>query len=200
MSRTISMKPQSGTLPIFSVEDIRQFVYCPRIIYFRYVIRGIPLPTTKMNKGSDRHEAWRKRRIRRGIDTDRFYGIYFESEDLGLCGLLDAVDFDGKIARPVELKTGKYRRGEVSAHHRAQVIAQCALVEASIDAVVDSGVVVYESTGEQFSIRFTDDARIWLYETLTEMRRIIMNEDLPPPTTAEQKCEDCEYWSWCQRV
>ncbi|MHA1808032.1 MAG: hypothetical protein ACXQTM_06470, partial [Methanosarcinales archaeon] len=60
MSRPVGVRAQSGALPVFSVEDVRQFVYCPRIIYFRYVIRGIPRQTVKMRRGSDRHETWRK--------------------------------------------------------------------------------------------------------------------------------------------
>ncbi|MFX1521406.1 MAG: hypothetical protein ACFFCD_15970 [Promethearchaeota archaeon] len=40
----------------FSPEDVRQYVYCPRIIYFRYVDQTPVQMTIKMEKGVEDHE------------------------------------------------------------------------------------------------------------------------------------------------
>jgi len=199
VSRQVGVRAQTGVLPVFSVEDVRQFVYCPRIVYFRYVLRSIPRQTVKMRRGSQDHEKWRQRRIRRGEVSDRYFGLFFQCDDIGLCGLLDAVDYDGHIARPIELKTGKHPQGRLSEHHRAQVIAQCVLLERCLNLHVDGGVVVYSATGEEMFVSLTDESRIWLERTLEKMRKIVQ-EEVPPSVTTSSKCVDCEYWQWCMRV
>lgn len=200
MSRSIATGTCDGPLPMFSVEDIRQYVYCPRIIYFRYVLRTIPLITIKMSKGADKHEDWRKRRMQRGDRSDIFFGLYYKSEELGLCGLLDAVEFDGEIAIPIELKTGT-RVGEgPSPHHRAQVIAQCVLLEACLNVRAKQGRIIYSSTKDEFVVNVSEKERIWLSKVLAKMREIVFNEELPAVCTTEAKCVDCEYWRWCLRA
>lgn len=200
MSRSIALRNCTGPLPMFSIEDIRQFVYCPRIIYFRYVLRNIPRTTIKMRKGSDQHEIWRKRQIQRGNKSDIFFGLYFKSEEIGLCGLLDAIEFDGETAIPIELKTGSNFGDCVAPHHRAQIIAQCVLIESCLNVHVKHGIVLYSSSRNQFIVDFGDEERLWLEKTLSKMRDIVFFEEVPDVCDLEAKCTDCEYWAWCQRA
>ncbi len=200
MSRSIAVRSCKGPLPMFSVEDVRQFVYCPRIIYFRYVLRNIPQVSIKMRKGSKKHDQWRKRQIQRGESSDIFFGLFFKCEEIGLCGLLDAVEYDGETATPIELKTGTHFKNDVSAHHRAQVIAQCVLLESCLNVRVKQGIVIYSSSREQLKVDIGEEERAWLEKTLSRMRDIVFYEELPRVCESEAKCVDCEYWMWCFRV
>ncbi len=195
------MKPTEGLLPSFTVEDIRQYVYCPRIVYFRYVLRSVARSTIKMRRGADRHEAWRRKQIRRGDRTDRFFGLYFANDSLGLRGLLDAVDLrDGNVARPVEIKTGRHAPGQVSPHHRVQVYAECFLLESCTCFEVDGGLIIYIDADKEYFVPFGDRERILTHDILTEMQSVVLEEVLPPPAPQDNKCTDCEYWPWCLRT
>lgn len=200
MSNQDKLKNYPEILPMFSPEDIRQFVYCPRIIYFRYVLRARVMGTIKMKRGSRRHSKWKEKQIRRGENTDTYYGIFLENAGLGLFGLIDAIDYDGKVARPIELKTGKHSPSTVPQHHRGQIVAECVLVESCLQTTVDEGVVLYESSGNEVAIEMTDARRVWLLKTLEKMRQIVTEELIPSPLESSPKCTDCEYWAVCRAI
>src|SRR5438876_31102 len=82
---------------MFRVSDLKQYAYCPRIVYYSY---GTPLerPTTfKMEHGQAAHdkteELERRRSLRayRLTQGEREYDAVLESAALGLRGKLDEV-------------------------------------------------------------------------------------------------------------
>ncbi len=184
-------------LPAFTPEDVRQFVYCPRIIYHRYVLRLKRVRTRKMAKGTDDHETWKRKQIRRGEDTDRYFGIYLSKPDIGMFGLLDAIDFDGVNASPIELKTGKAPTTQVFDHHRAQILAQCYLVESSLKAQVSDGAVYYQRNDSEIRIPYSAEDREFVASILGQMREIVISENLPERTQHSAKCVDCEFAPFC---
>ncbi|MBD3158306.1 MAG: CRISPR-associated protein Cas4 [Candidatus Lokiarchaeota archaeon] len=186
--------------PVFTPEDVRQFVYCPRIIYFRYVLKCRPGPSVKMRKGAEKHEDWRNRQIRQGKNMDRYFSIYLEDRSVGLKGLLDAVDYDGETARPVEMKTGRAPEGGIFENHRAQVVAECLLVEYALGADSDMGILVYEDADLEIKVDLNNPQRSWVHTLLQKMRELVITEYLPRPTRNERKCTDCEFWAYCQRT
>lgn len=183
--------------PSFTPEDIRQFIYCPRIIYHRYVLRLARKKTYKMKRGIDDHERWKKRQIHRGTDTDRYFGIYLSNEEVGLIGVLDAIDYDGTSATPIELKTGKPPTNCIYPHHAAQILAQCFLVESCLKAHVTEGIVHYQKEKKEMRVSFNDCKRIFITDTLQQMRDIVLLEDIPERTEHLSKCVDCEFAAFC---
>ena len=82
---------------VLSVTDIRQFMYCPRIMYYTV---GLSLPrplTAKMESGTSSHgrveDLERRRSFRAyGVSEEgarREFGVSFFSERLGLRGRID---------------------------------------------------------------------------------------------------------------
>ena len=51
--------------PIFGSEDFRQYGYCPRKIYFRWVMRKKFNETAKMEKGRKKHKEEEKKQYRK---------------------------------------------------------------------------------------------------------------------------------------
>ncbi|TXT53664.1 MAG: putative CRISPR-associated protein Cas4 [Candidatus Thorarchaeota archaeon] len=198
MLKKVERKQDAQITPIFSPEDIRQFVYCKRIIFFRYVVRSIPKISEKMKYGSRKHDEWKSRQIRRGEEKDRFFGMYYNNEGLGLFGLLDAIDFDGKKATPVEYKTGKGYVKEAPLHHKAQAMAECLLVESIRNVIVENALLVYKSSKSKISLDYGEAEREWILNVLEEMRKVVVEEIIPPPTDKYGKCVDCEYFPFCR--
>ncbi|MHA1209513.1 MAG: CRISPR-associated protein Cas4 [Candidatus Freyarchaeota archaeon] len=108
---------------IFTAEDIRQYAYCKRKPYFRYVLRKGFKPSVKMVRGDRVHqETCRAKRVERGGGTSRYYNVYLRSETLGLAAIIDYFEYDGKEITLVDVKTGssKTRNNSADKAHGAQ--------------------------------------------------------------------------------
>ncbi len=179
---------------LLSAEDLRQFLYCPRILYFRHVLRAKQNASVKMNYGSEKHEEWRKKQIHRGLKTDRYFGIYLASEELHLHALCDAVDFDGKNAVPIELKTGKTPNSP-PINHVIQIATQQMLIKHALHFNVPYGILQYEK--KQFIVKYSERLEALIKQLIKKIIKLIETEEIPNPTPHRKKCEDCEFWKIC---
>ena len=92
------------------VGDVKQYFYCPRIIYYTYCL-PVPRPVTHpMQVGATEHEVLsvleRRRSLKRyGLnDGERRFHVPFRASSLGLTGVLDMLIITGERAFPVEFK------------------------------------------------------------------------------------------------
>src|SRR5512145_2812101 len=80
---------------LFEVTDLKQWTYCPRVVYYRYNLPDIRPVTTLMKAGVERHRDESEREERRSLRTygltagERTFDLPFSSERLGLHGRLD---------------------------------------------------------------------------------------------------------------
>ncbi len=188
---------------VVTAEDLRQYVYCPRILFFRHVRQITPVRTFKMDRGVEKHEEdLRKKGTRAEKDgtVTRYYNIRILDAKLGLLGVLDYFEVAGGLTFPVELKTGQVDRAPLPPHHRVQLAAQALLVEALTKEPVIKAKAVYPDAKEEveYAVELEDKARVLRY--LEEVRAMVAREEMPPPTPFAGRCEDCEYWNYCQRA
>lgn len=185
-----------SSLPSFTCEDIRQYYYCKRKIFFRYVLRARVKPTYKMLKGSRKHEEDIKRGIYANYRVLR--NVYLRSERLGLIGVLDLIAIDSSNnAIIVELKYGNIGSRGIRDSHKAQLACQSILVEDVMGLRVRRIEVLDLDTWERRSINVTQFHRNMVTEALNDMRSIVMDEILPDPPENMGKCVDCEYRKFC---
>jgi len=189
---------------ILTATDIRQYFYCPRKIYFMYVLRQrVPL-TVKMSHGREVHE--RKYRPRKKEDLGRitrYYNLYLQDEKLGLSGLVEIVEVEeGKdTAKVLEVKTsGTFDRENIPEQYVAQVAVQVLLVERCLGLRVECAGVLFDDTGEVVWLDIGDDIKSRVLRAVDKIRRIILEEELPDPTPYAERCVSCEYANICQRV
>ena len=105
------MSSDSRALLHLTVSDVRQYVYCPRIPYFRL---GLRLPhrfvTAGMQEGILAHTETTEREHRRNLraygleDGERLFDVQMDSPCLGLGGRLDMVIRHHHEVIPVEFK------------------------------------------------------------------------------------------------
>ena len=182
-------------------EDIRQHAYCKRIVFFRHVMGIWPIKTYKMARGEEIHET-KARRHDVFIDgtTERYHNIWMQSTRLGIGALLDAFEFTGTEVYPVEIKTGHAPddRGTTEIeYHVVQLVAQAMLLEEAFNMLVSRARVRYVDAGVDHFIPIMIDDKQALIRRLREIRETIQFEIIPPPTTQQGKCVDCEFWSYC---
>ncbi len=179
---------------VFTAEELRQFTYCPRVIYYRRVLHLKPPPTAKMEHGSKIHG--RKPKAGRG---EKYTSLYLASERLGLAAKLDVMEYeDGKLA-PVEVKTGRQPKLKENSHV-LQAVAQAMLMEEAFSKPIEEAYIVYKATGRRVKVKVTAEVKRRVLETLAEMRRMLREELIPDPPAERAKCRDCEYRKLCSDV
>ncbi len=189
-----------------TVSDLRQYEYCPRIVYFTHCL-GLARrrPTTyKMAEGSLEHERVVELEERRSLrsygleDGERFFDIRLFSETLKLSGLLDMLIVTKVEAIPVEFKNSS--QPVVGANHRIQLGAYALLIEERWQVPVKRAFVHFipVKTSREVVIDVTLKKRT--LSQLELVRDMIEHEALPDATGARGRCVDCEFRNFCPDV
>lgn len=187
--------------PIITAEDVRQFVYCPRIIYFRYVHRIRPQQTYKMQKGQELHEQEvRIKDVEEEAHVSKYYNYYLIDPALGLSATLDYFESDGTEATPVDIKTGHFYGEGISEHHLAQLLAQSFLLESQLNLLVRRVKVIYTQHEQIFTHEITITDRLKLLRLVDDIQEIIQEERIPRCTPHAAKCADCEFVPYCRGI
>ncbi|MBO9362814.1 MAG: CRISPR-associated protein Cas4 [Thermoflexus sp.] len=82
---------------IFTVTDLKQYAYCPRIVFYTYCLPLLRPTTGKMEEGRLAHKEARDRERRRTLriygleEACRHFDVWAASEELGLRGRIDLV-------------------------------------------------------------------------------------------------------------
>lgn len=182
------------------VSDLKQWVYCQRIVYFNYVLPVERKSTYKMTVGMEQHlqlEQLENRRTlaRYGLaEGERRFRVPLSSERLGLTGVLDLLLVTKTGYYPVEFKDAP--RGP-ALNHRYQLAAYGLLVEENFRVPVRTGFLYVIPQKRVVPMPLTPGVRERVHRLLDEMRTVIACERTPPPTRMAGRCRECEYRNYC---
>ncbi|HXG53735.1 MAG TPA: CRISPR-associated protein Cas4 [candidate division Zixibacteria bacterium] len=185
------------------VNDVKQYAYCPRIVFFQYAMPVERKATWKIEQGKveeaqiDRLEKRRKLREYGLQEGKRHFHFWLDSERLGLSGRLDLLIETTDGLFPVDFKwtTGKPHR-----NHVFQLCAYALLLEDRFRRPVTKGFVYLIPADDAVVMNLTEDLKERTRTLLGEMRRMIVTEEMPPPTPVRNRCVDCEYRNFCGDV
>jgi CRISPR-associated exonuclease Cas4 len=192
---------------MISVSDVKQYFYCPRIIYFAHVLNIEKGEDAKRAAGKEVHgeiERLEKRRktvlrTKQFGDAEKRFRVYLESEKLGMKGLLDCLLIVNSDYIPLEYKftrTGKYP----FRNHKYQLAAYALLVEDMHDTTVKKGYIYYDLDKSLKEVAITPVLRSFVKKGVARIKSIIENEEIPGPTRMRGRCRDCEYLNVCEGV
>jgi len=191
------------TKPWLTVTDVKQYVYCPRIVFFTYCIPLRRPITYKMEEGKLQHEHTQELERRRSLRAygltkgERAFSIRLHSERLGLSGLLDmAIITPGEVI-PVEYK---HSTGKLGLNHKYQLVAYGLLCEEKWDKPVRRGFFYLIPSKRAQEVTITPNGRRFVKRMLYEMREMIRKEAMPPPTRHRGRCAECEFRRFCGDV
>ena len=187
-----------------TVSDVRQYLYCPRIVYWTYV-QPVQKPTWyKLERGKASHAEETRKEARRALtrygfcEGRREFDIWLRSEALGLSGRLDLAVWDqtGGVGRvyPVEFKHTWHDPG---VHWRYQLLCYDVLLEERYRTLVPRGFFYLIPRRQLVPVDFTPTARLHLRRLLSMIRRTLAEEHIPPLTRRLERCRDCEYRNYC---
>jgi len=182
------------------VTDIKQWFYCPRVVYFTYIMPVRKKTTAKMEFGVEAHEvvsALERRRSLRKYNVahgERFFRIPLRSGQLGLSGTLDMLIVCGERFFPVEFKD---TLRSVSLNHKCQLAAYALLIEEQYSCSVDKGFLYQIPTAKVHELMLSPTLKTRVRQALGEIRTMITTERMPDPTAQKRKCTDCEFLRFC---
>jgi CRISPR-associated exonuclease Cas4 len=196
------LAPTPNLIPL-RVNDLKQFEYCPRIVFYNTVMPLERKTTVKMERGKDeefRLDALEKRRTLRRYELgsgERRFHVWLESPTLGLSGKLDLLIVSNKGYFPVDFK---YTRGRPHRNHVIQLAGYGLLVEEKFRTRVDTAFIYLTPVQQVISIGLTGQLKEEVRQRLSEMRTMIHDEILPPATPVRGRCEECEFRNYCGDV
>lgn len=186
-----------------TVSDVKQYVYCQRIVYFASC-RQLRRPVTyKMVEGQLEHEDVEAREHRRTLrayglkEGERHFAMRLRSERLGLSGVLDMIIVTPTEAIPVEFKNTSTSPG---LNHKYQLTAYALLTEERWEKPIRRGFVYLIPNKRAVEIEITPSMRLFVLGVLEDIRAMLMSERMPAATRQTGRCVDCEFKNYCGDV
>lgn len=185
------------------VNDLKQYDYCPRVVYYHYVMPVEQKATFKMEHGKSAEERLdeleRRRTIQRyGLpDGQRHFHVWLTSETLGLSGKLDLLIESSTGWYPVDFKE---TTGTVHSNHRLQLCGYALLVEEAYRCAVSRGFIYLIPGNRVEPVELTDNLKSETLGTLGLIRDMIVSQRVPEATEVQARCTDCEYRNYCGDV
>lgn len=187
-----------------TVTDLKQWTYCPRVVFYQYCMPRLRPMTFKMEAGLEAHEDEKARERRRtgqlyGLTSaERFENVRIQSDSLGLSSVIDLVLRQGGQAWPVEYKLS--RRTDIAAHFRLQLAAYGMLLEEAWDVQATEGFLYSLILRKAESVPLTKRLRQRVISTVTEIRQMLADERMPSPTGKRARCTNCEFRRFCNDI
>jgi len=184
---------------------VNEFVYCPRLFYYEWV-DGVFRESTDTVEGLVQH----KRVDREGkgmppagdLGDDKIHGrsVTLSSEVYHVIAKMDLIEFEDKIATPVDYKHGKPREldGELELWptDRVQLCIQ-GLVLRENGYRCEEGVVYYTRTKQRVRIQFSQEALAEAVSAIEQAWQIARQQIMPKPLVDSPKCAGCSLAPIC---
>lgn len=190
---------------LFRVIDLKQYCYCPRVLYYHTVLPQVRPVTYKMEAGVVAHEVAEGREKRRSLRSyglaagERFFNVGLQSPELGLSGELDMVIETETELIPVDYKN----TAKVGKHFKLQLMAYGRLLETAWPGpakTVSRGFLYLIPQRKAVAVRFTAPLRRELVAAVAQLGHIASQQVVPPPTSERGRCVDCEFRRFCNDV
>lgn len=188
------------TSSLITPTELRQFHYCPRVVFFERCTPISRRQTILMMHGQEKHQAEQQRERRRQLsryeltEGERQYNVKLTNEALGLTGEMDLLIVQDDRAFPVEFK---HSRRPPTPGHKLQLCAYALLVEAELNLSVPHGYWFSSRTRERHTIAFDTRLRNRTKKAIETVRDLIQKERCPEPTKQVNKCLECELKNFC---
>jgi CRISPR-associated exonuclease Cas4 len=199
----------SDSVATFEVTDLKQWSYCPRLLYYRYCLPEVRPITDLMEAGIRSHADETGREERRSLRTygmsegERSFDVVLHSDSLGLRGRLDlAIVVPNRADPRAEAIVVEYKDSEkaAGAHFKMQLAAYALLLEEAWKLQVRRGFIYSIPLRKAEAISITPTLRRNVQQQVAAMHKAIAGELMPPAPTNRRPCVSCEFRRFCNDV
>jgi len=182
------------------VNDLKQWDYCPRIVFYNTVMPVARKSTIKMERGKeieitlDALESRRTLRRYRLAEGERRFHVWLNSPGLGLSGKVDLLIVTPEAGYPVDFK---YTRDRPRRNHILQLGGYALLVEEALRLPVPAAFLYIAPSNQLLRVNVTPGLKELVSRRLSEIREMIREAILPEATPVRARCEECEFRNYC---
>ena len=183
----------------FRVTDLKEYTFCPRVLYYENCLPDLRPSTYKMGAGVRAHQNERKEAARRtyGLpEGEHHFNLTLTSEALGLIGEIDEVILTPDEAFVVDYKLAK----KVGNNFKLQVVAYAMLLMESWNVSVRESFVYLIPTRKLQPVKVTSQIQAKVRQAVEHMHRIVEQEEMPPPPPNTRQCITCKHRRFCNDV
>jgi len=179
---------------------IRQYKFCPRIVYYNLLTNIKPIYPRQVSLGVDYHnlqeEMLKSRKFKKfHIEYEEILSDkYFENEVLNICGKIDLAFLTKDEVIPYEFK---HINSKPSYSHILQLVGYGILLEKEFQKEFKTAFIVYSNNMKFYKIDITKKHKIDFIEVLKSIEKIVKNDILPNSSANENQCIQCEYLNYC---
>lgn len=184
---------------ILNPVDFKNYLYCPRQIYYKYVYKLEVDPTVKMIAGSDIHLIFsriEKRRSLKKYGIENFkkeFGVKLYSKEEMLSGEVDMVLRGEEELIPVDFKMTEISFIE---GYILQLYSYSRLIKKVFNKKSDYGFLVFINTEKIKKIIFDEEVESQ-YLSLKDKILEMINYEKFPEAVNYDRCSECEYVNFC---
>lgn len=191
------------------VTDLKQWRYCPRIVWYRYCLPAIRPITDLMEHGIRRHQEEAGREERRSLRPygltagERHFDLALRSDHLGVRGRLDlAIAVPSRSSPDAEGVVVEYKDSESKPgpHFRLQLTVYALLLEAAWNLPVRTGWIYLIPLRRAEQIAITPALRRQATDAIRQVQAAIDGETMPSPPSNRRPCVSCEFRRFCNDV
>ncbi len=187
---------------ILNPVDFKNYLYCPRQIYYKYVYKLEVEPTVKMLNGSDIHLIFsriEKRRSLKKYGVEKFkknFGVKLYSKEEMLSGEVDMILEGEEEFIPVDFKMTQinYIDGYI-----LQLYSYSRIIKSFFNKKSEYGFLVFINTERIKKIIFDDEIENYYLNIKNKIIEMIDYEKFPEAVNYE-RCSECEYINFCGDV
>ena len=184
---------------------VNEFVYCPRLFFYEFV-DGVFRQSADTVEGSVQHR--RVDREGKGVPAaeelgdDKIHGrsITLSSERHRVIAKLDLIEFEDRVATPVDYKHGRPRemdgRLELWPSDRVQLCIQ-GLVLRENGYRCEEGIVYYVSTKQRVRVEFSEAVMAEAGAAIQQAWEVAERQVMPGPLVDSPKCAGCSLAPIC---
>lgn len=185
------------------VSDLRQYTYCPRIVYYSTCLPDVRPVTYTMAAGQRAHHEESGREQRRSLrayglrDGERLFDLHLEDAELGLRGQVDMV-----VVRADEVIPVEYKHSPGRLHHGMllQLAAYGLLLARRFAKPAQRGFFYYILARRSRMIPLDEALFTEALQTANAIRTLAVHEQMPPPPRNRRRCQICEFARFCNDV
>jgi CRISPR-associated exonuclease Cas4 len=189
-------------MPMMTVSDLKQWAYCPRVVFFERHMPRLRPTTYMMTAGKEAGAAEEGREERRTLRAyglehgERTFSVTLQSATLGVRGIADMVITTDHEQIPVDYKLAK----KLEANMALQISVYALMLEERTGVEVQRGFVYLIPLRRAVEVRFDPTLRAHVLAMIAQIRSTLINERFPPPVSQIAKCVSCEYRRFCNDV
>lgn len=192
---------------LLRVTDLKQYAYCPRVVYYEYCLPGLRPSTHKMDAGiaaGDRAAGLEERRSLRAYgltEGDRSFNVTVTSHRLGITGQVDMVirtaGQNGPRIVPVDYKLSRRKPGQ---HFRLQLACYALLLEEAFERPAPEGFLYLIPARRAERVVLDQRLRKRALRSVAQIRALVEQQHMPAPVKQRTRCVDCEFRRFCNDV